>query len=533
MGESQRDTPRPGAILYLRCSSVGQAEKDLSIPAQRRHCEEFAVREGYEVKKVFEDPGISGTTDSRPGFQAAIQFAYETAGVKAFVVYDTSRFARNRMDALKYKLELRKAGIKILYSTQTIGDDPDGELMEGLLELMDARYSKVLGRMALRGMKEKARKGLRPGGRAPHGYRLLRDDEPRESIGNMALEPLEAQAVKLMFELASQGLGKKAIVEEMDRQGFRAREGGSFSKSGVGAMLRNPVYRGDLVFNKYGHGLAGKGPKDASEFIVVEGVFPAIVSAEQWEQVQDQRLSRMPSETPPGAVITPHVFTSLARCAKCGAGLTVESSYGQMGVAYTYYSCSSRKKKAKRTCPGVRVRTDRVEPVILDFIYSKLLSDDSIREVVEKLKGLKGTLAEEHGRERSRIEAELTRLKAKLSKLLDLYEDNKLDRSTLDERLATLQEKKKGLEERFAALPVSPDASQFEVPGRLMREYRDGLRELLDGRSPVQTRSFLSRFIEEIRISETQAVIVGRLDKARCTSKRVAGASLRPGWLLE
>jgi hypothetical protein len=209
----------------------------------------------------------------------------------------------------------------------------------------------------------------------------------------------------------------------------------------------------------------------------------------------------------------------------------VERSYGQQKVAYTYYSCSSRKRKAKRTCPGVRVRTDRVEPVILDFIYSKLLSDDSIREVVEKLKGLKGTLAKEHGRERSRIEAELTRLKAKTAKLLDLYEDDKLDKSTLDERLGTLQEKKRGLEERFAALPVAPDASQFEVPGRLMREYRDGLRELLDGRSPVQTRNFLARFIQEIRIGETQAVIVGRLDKARCTSKCVAGASLGPGWL--
>lgn len=50
------------ALIYLRVSTDKQAEKGLSIPAQRETCLEYAKRKGYEVVGEFKDEGESART---------------------------------------------------------------------------------------------------------------------------------------------------------------------------------------------------------------------------------------------------------------------------------------------------------------------------------------------------------------------------------------------------------------------------------------------------------------------------------------
>ena len=85
-------------VVYLRVSTMNQKEKEISIPSQKEKALKFAEENNIEIVKIFADEGISGSTDKRPEFQKAINFAIKNK-IDYFLVYDTSRFARNRVDA--------------------------------------------------------------------------------------------------------------------------------------------------------------------------------------------------------------------------------------------------------------------------------------------------------------------------------------------------------------------------------------------------------------------------------------------------
>lgn len=500
------------AISYYRCSDGKQA--DLSNPAQSREAQKYAQREGWRIVKEFEDEGKTGTKDNRAGFQAAIRYALEHCDrVKALILYDTSRFARNQFDAIKYKIQLRDAGIRLLYVTQAISDDPDGEFLEGILELMDARYSKVLGRAALRGMKEKALRGLRPGGKPPYGLRFLKSGEPTEYKGNLTIEPTEAPYVKLMFEMAANGEGTRAIVKELTSRGITTKKGNPFHVSAVDQMLRNQVYKGDLVFNQRAYGLNGKGKKGAEEVILLPGVFPALVSPELWDEVQGIRKARCPTMVPGRRVTSPHVLTGLLTCAKCGGNMTIEFVYSRDKTRYEYYSCANRKMKTSQACVGTRLRADMIEPQILDYIYSKLLTDQTIEAFIRKLEKLKGKMALESNQGRERLESDIKTLNDKIDRLVDLFVDGLVSKAEYDQKLEGLKKRRTALETQLEKLPRTGDIRMFKVPEKLIGYFKANIRKLIEDREPVHVRQFLSRFIEEIRVDDTDAWIVGNLAK--------------------
>lgn len=72
------DVPKR-AVLYLRVSSASQVKTDydpegLSIPAQRRSCEEKAKRLGLEIVGEYVEPGRSATSmDKRVEFQSMLE----------------------------------------------------------------------------------------------------------------------------------------------------------------------------------------------------------------------------------------------------------------------------------------------------------------------------------------------------------------------------------------------------------------------------------------------------------------------------
>lgn len=53
------------AALYARCSSLKQADRDLSVPAQLDACRQHAARKGWHVVEEHHDDGISGFEDER------------------------------------------------------------------------------------------------------------------------------------------------------------------------------------------------------------------------------------------------------------------------------------------------------------------------------------------------------------------------------------------------------------------------------------------------------------------------------------
>jgi DNA invertase Pin-like site-specific DNA recombinase len=110
------------AVAYLRTSSATNvgADKD-SEKRQRAAIEGYAKRAGMQVVDWFYDPAVSGADpiETRPGFSALLD-RIEGNGVRAVVVEDASRFARDLVAQELGILLLIKRGVRLLTAS---GDD--------------------------------------------------------------------------------------------------------------------------------------------------------------------------------------------------------------------------------------------------------------------------------------------------------------------------------------------------------------------------------------------------------------------------
>ncbi len=245
------------AALYLRVSTARQAEKDLSIPDQRRQAQSYCLGKGWIVAREFEERGASATDDKRPAFQEMIEAA--TQPERAFdviVVHSYSRFFRDAFQLEFYLRRLQKSGVAVVSITQETGDDPMSQLVRKILALFDEYQSKENGKHTLRAMKENARQGFWNGSRPPYGYRTKEAERRGDKIKRrLEIDPSEAETVRMIFRLHLGGvgtaqLGIKAIADHLNRKGICYRDGRRFSTGLVHSLLTRETYTGQHRFNQ-------------------------------------------------------------------------------------------------------------------------------------------------------------------------------------------------------------------------------------------------------------------------------------------
>jgi site-specific DNA recombinase len=81
------------AALYLRVSTMRQAEAGLSIPDLRAQTSAYCARNGWSIVAEDVEPGASAMDDHRPEFQRMIERAYDSDHpIDVIVVHSFSRF---------------------------------------------------------------------------------------------------------------------------------------------------------------------------------------------------------------------------------------------------------------------------------------------------------------------------------------------------------------------------------------------------------------------------------------------------------
>ena len=122
-----------GAVIYVRVSTKEQTE-NLSLPTQLRACEDYCRRHGYDVLERFHEEGESAKTTDRSQLQALLKYCRTHKGKVHFVVvYNLTRFAREKYDHFALRAHLNSLGISLRSATEPIDDTSTGKLMEGVL----------------------------------------------------------------------------------------------------------------------------------------------------------------------------------------------------------------------------------------------------------------------------------------------------------------------------------------------------------------------------------------------------------------
>jgi len=223
----------------------------------------------------------------------------------SIVVHSYSRFFREAFEQEFYFRKLAKHGVRVISISQPVGDEtePIQAMMRKVIALFDEYQSKENAKHVIRSMKENARQGFWNGAIVPLGYRLVEAEKRGTKVKKkLDIDPVEAETVRLIFELYLHGdgksgaLGVKEIVKWLNARGYRTRRGKTFGVGSLHKLLTNTVYIGRWKFNQASSKTRQRKPDEE----VVEIPVPAIIAPDVFERVQRQLHARSPRVIAPG-----------------------------------------------------------------------------------------------------------------------------------------------------------------------------------------------------------------------------------------
>lgn len=346
------------AVIYARYSP-GSNQRDKSIEDQVRECEEYAEAHEMNVIAVYADRRITGKTDERPEFQRMVKDSAR-GKFQAVVMYTLDRFARTRYYSALYKQQLKKNGVKVYYAKQEIPDGPEGIILESVLEGWAEYYSEELSRKVKRGHNGNALKSKSNGGTVPLGYKIAPD-------GSYEIEQVGAKAVSIIFDMYDSGSSGPEISRYLNEHGYKTSRGCAFGKNSLYSILRNPKYIGSYTYNG----------------TVNPNAMPAIITENQFNRVQ-KKLGIVSKAKAHNKAAVDFLLTTKAFCGRCGAPLIGESGTSHTGVIHYYYKCSTRKKKSG-ACRKAVEKKDWLEEIVVKETVSKVLTDENIDMISEKV----------------------------------------------------------------------------------------------------------------------------------------------------
>jgi DNA invertase Pin-like site-specific DNA recombinase len=352
------------AVIYARYSSHSQ--RDESIDAQLRECHDYAIKNDYVVLEEYCDRAISGKTDNRASFQRMIKDAKQNK-FNYVLLYKLDRFARNRYDSAMYRNILKKHNIKVVSIKENISDNPEGILLESLLEGLNEYYSANLSQNIKRGMTENALQCKYNGSGVPIGYTITPDK-------HFEIDEMGAKIVREVFNMYVSGKNSSEIIEYCNNKGYKTSKGQIFNKNSVSRILTNEKYIGT-----YKHG-----------DIIIENGIPAIIDKELFERVQQMYQKNYKSRGRATAKVE-YILSGKLFCGHCGNTMIGISGTGKSGKKHYYYKCSARKEK--HSCNKENERKEWLEDIVIKTTVEKVLTDENVELIADKVMEL---IAEEN-----------------------------------------------------------------------------------------------------------------------------------------
>jgi DNA invertase Pin-like site-specific DNA recombinase len=493
---------RTAAVGYLRRSTDRQEQ---SIPDQKKALEHYAREQGLRITRFYTDDAISGTsTVGRRAFQQMIADAQgPQRRFSIIIVYDVKRFGRvDNDEAGYYRHLLRQNGVEVRYVSENFNGDGTDDLLRPVKQWQAREESRDLSKVTIRGLLSRVDAGYWMGGVPPHGYdlryvnaeggflfilrhmpdgskqqmneqgKLLRTLARGESLNisqrdraKLVLgDPKRVQVVRRIFQMyVGQGKGFKAIGATLNEEEVPTPRGpawshiygGKWTDSTIRAILVNPIYTGDMVWNRRTDGRFHKivnrqatertpvhgarlVPNNESDWIVVNDAHQALIPRRLFEQARQMREGRPTSATQRGKCPRPtggwngqrsrFMLSGLLQCALCGnryQGYTrVKGKRRKDGtVVRTFsYACGGYITKGASICQLNPIDQEKLEVTIIEALlefYQPYLGQGGRKKLTVAIRESTGMETKEVDAARKRITVEQESISKTIENLLD------------------------------------------------------------------------------------------------------------------
>ena len=490
--------PLTPAALYARVSSDRQ-DVDLSVSAQLRALKEYARANGYSVTREYIDEAESGRVADRPQFREMIEEGSKPkAPFEVILVWKFSRFTRKREHAVAFKSMLRRKGIRVVSITEHADDSPTGKLMEAIIESVDEFYSENLAEDVVRGMREAASRGFFLGSNAPFGYKRVKVSDGVKERPTLEIDPAAAPVVKELFQSSLSGNGLMEICKALNDRGVTNR-GKRWYKGGLHYLLTNEAYTGTAVW-----GRTSKGEK-AQDPVRVEGAWPALVSREMFDAVQEAMRNRAPKVQRPARVGSRFLLSGLLKCGVCGRPY---SGQGAKSGQFAYYICGTLFREGAGTCTARYLNAPRVEDFVVEKIRDRILTEETIVELVTLVAEEIDAMAGELSGRLEVIDAELGDVQSRLRRLYEALETSDLTLEVLSPRIFSLRHREEQLEAAREDAAGQLEQRRVELPTtEEIKEYVEDFREFLREGTFPERKALIRNFVEGIEVVGDEATL--------------------------
>ena len=442
--------------LYPRVSSVEQAE-GYSIGEQIERLTKYCEAMGWEIYKIYTDPGYSGGNLDRPGLQKMLK-DIRAGKVGKVVVYKLDRLSRSQKDTMMLiEDEFLSNGVDFVSISENFDTTtPYGRAMIGLLAVFAQLERENIKERTMIGKEARAKDGKWHGGSTvPVGY------DYNQATDELTINEYEAMQVNELYDLYIAGTPLRTIERVFMDKGYRHKYG-PWDPNTMRRVMRNKTNIGYI--------------RHRSKWY--KGDHMPIVAVEKYKHAL--RLLNDRAEKFRQACIKPGAQTTylggLLYCKHCGGKYAKQAGRKwKNNTPPIYYTCYSRSKKVPAmvkdpSCRNKNWRMEELNAIVFEEIRKLAMDPDAISSAREE--NLKTTDTPD---KIAIIENEIAKLDVQISRFMDLYGAGGFTVEQVSSKVDPLNAQRKALENEMEALTAATSELSDEEAKELVQSFDDVL----------------------------------------------------------
>ncbi len=280
----------------------------------------------------------------------------------------------------------------------------------------------------------------------------------------------EAATVRRIFELYAEHPSAVSIRTRLNALGINDRKGRPWSSSSIEAILRNPIYKGEVRLPDGG---------------TRKGIHEALVSVESWDRVQATKPTRTRLVT---KIDRAFPLARLLECGACNSAMCLHYVSKKNGRKIARYRCTTTFKRGWKACPVKEVNADHIEQWTKDHI-AKLGAEG---ELLDAAIAAANTTDEDRTAplrlEQTALLVRIDDVRAKVDRLVSAIADGGSGFQAIRAKLTLEERNLRLLEHDLARVKTEPRCRR--PAGRRQAAPRPpGLRHPVRGGQPDRTRA--------------------------------------------
>ena len=498
--------------IYCRVSTVEQAEEGYSIDSQYQNIKEYCEREGHEIYKLYEDRGISGKNISNYTRSRVLLEDAKNNKFDLVLSWKLNRLSRKLLDILNIVEFLDKHNVAFRSLTESFETEtPSGKLQLNIMGAIGEFERETIADNVRMSLIAKSKEGLWCGG-VVLGYDTVEipNEGKKRKNTKLQINEKEASTVRRIFELYSQGYGYKAVVNRINKEGYKTKRNNEFAVATVKEILKNPIYIGKIRYNVRQDWSKKRRNNINQNPIISDGQHEPIIDMETWNKVQVILKER--SKKHNKIYDSEFPLTGILKCPVCGAGMTISRSTSKRKdgtkKVLEYYSCGNWKNKGTAVCRSNSIRVEVADEYVLNKIMTVINNKSILKRVIDNINRNKSSKLQPTIDELGRITNEINKLNSKKNKNIELFEDGILDKDELSTRVKSINDDIDKLKYREQELKQEVQLAEGEpIPFEIVKDIMDKFKEVFFNMSTSQQRKQLIHLlVSQITMNEKREV---------------------------